>query len=485
MPLHSGTQIGPYEIVERLGAGGMGEVYRARDAKLQRDVAIKVLPAGTLDADRLARFEREARVLAALNHPNIGAIYGFEQTGDVRGLVLELVEGPTLADRLRSGPIPLGEALRIARHIADALDAAHAKGIVHRDLKPENIKVAANDAVKVLDFGLAKVGDGDDRGDLTGAPTITVAGTRVGVILGTAAYMSPEQARGKPLDKRTDIWSFGCVLYEMLTGRRAFAGETVSDSIAAILSREPEWAPLDDVLPQVRRLLARCLEKDADQRLRDIGHARQELDLVLDDLREDRSVARPVGGSRRFTRPVWWRGAAVAGILAIAVFATIVSMWRPAPPLEQPVQLTFFNDSALQPSVSPDGRMVAFIRGGPFASSAPRGQIYVKLLPTGDPVQLTRDPSNKAHPVFSGWLAHHLHASFPSTARRQDALSVLWTDSALRPPGRPTEPGCTSPRTPEGGTTSGANGTPMDVPSRSRSIRQSRKARRSRPTADT
>jgi serine/threonine protein kinase len=297
--------------------------------------------------------------------------------------------------------------------------------------------------------------------------------------------MSPEQARGKPLDKRTDIWSFGCVLYEMLTGRRAFAGETVSDSIAAILSREPEWAPLDDVLPQVRRLLARCLEKDADQRLRDIGHARQELDLVLDDLREDRSVARPVGGSRRFTRPVWWRGAAVAGILAIAVFATIVSMWRPAPPLEQPVQLTFFNDSALQPSVSPDGRMVAFIRGGPFASSAPRGQIYVKLLPTGDPVQLTRDPSNKAHPVFSGWLAHHLHASFPSTARRQDALSVLWTDSALRPPGRPTEPGCTSPRTPEGGTTSGANGTPMDVPSRSRSIRQSRKARRSRPTADT
>jgi eukaryotic-like serine/threonine-protein kinase len=175
--------------------------------------------------------------------------------------------------------------------------------------------------------------------------------------------------RGQAVDKRTDIWVFGCVLYEMLTGRQAFAGETISDSIAAILSREPEWAPLDDALPQVRRLLARCLEKDDDQRLRDIGHARQELDLVLADLREERGAARPVGGGHHFTRPVWWRGSAVAGALAIAAVGAIVSMWRPtAPPLEQPVQLTFFNDSALMPSVPPDGRLVTFIRSGPFAS---------------------------------------------------------------------------------------------------------------------
>ena len=403
MRLQSGTRIGPYEVVERLGAGGMGEVYRARDAKLQRDVAIKILPDGTLDADRLARFEREARVLAALNHPNIGAIYGFEQNGAVHGLVLELVEGPTLADRLLSGPIPLGETLRIARDIADALDAAHSKGIVHRDLKPANIKVATSGAVKVLDFGLAKIDErGDPGGDLSHSPTITVAGTRDGVILGTAGYMSPEQARGKPLDKRTDIWSFGCVLYEMLTGRQAFAGETVSDSIAAILSREPEWDLLDDTLPQARRLLARCLEKDANERLRDIGDARQELDHVLADRREG-GAARPVVGARRFTRPVGWRGAAVAVALAIAAGGAIL-MRRPAPVssrLEPPVQLTFFNDSALLPSLSPDGRMVTFVRGGWFSASAPRGQIYVKILPTGDPVRLTRDPSGKAQPVFS------------------------------------------------------------------------------------
>jgi Tol biopolymer transport system component len=382
----------------------MGEVYRARDAKLQRDVAIKILRDATLDADRLARFEREARVLAALNHPNIGAIYGFEQTGDVGGLVLELVEGPTLADRLLSGPIPLGEALRIARDIADALDAAHSKGIVHRDLKPANIKVATSGAVKVLDFGLAKIDDGGDSGgDLSHSPTVTVAGTRDGVILGTAGYMSPEQARGKPLDKRTDIWSFGCILYEMLTGRQAFAGETVSDSIAAILSREPEWAPLDDTLPQVRRLLARCLDKDANERLRDIGDARQELDHVLADRREG-GVARPVVGARRLKRPVWWSGAAVAGALAIAAAGVFVSMRRPASAPsapEPPVQLTFFNDSALLPSLSPDGRMMTFIRGGAFASSAPRGQVYVKILPNGEPVQLTRDQSVKAQPVFS------------------------------------------------------------------------------------
>ena len=262
----------------------MGEVYRAKDPKLGREVAIKVLPAALVsDPERVARFEREARVLASLSHPHIGAIYGFEHSGDVRGLVLELIEGPTLADRLKSGPLPVAEALNVARQIAEALDAAHEKGIVHRDLKPANIKITPAGVVKVLDFGLAKVDDDGAAPDLSQSPTMTVGGTREGVILGTAAYMSPEQARGKPVDKRADIWSFGCVLFEMLTGRVAFAGDTISDTIAAILEREPDWTALPDALPLAvtRRLLQRCLDKDPRQRLRDIGDARLELEHAL------------------------------------------------------------------------------------------------------------------------------------------------------------------------------------------------------------
>jgi len=223
----------------------MGEVYRARDQKLGRDVAIKILPTVfTSDQERLARFAREARILAALNHPHIGAIYGVEDTGPVRALVLELVDGPTLADRIQYGRIPVAEALKIARQIADALEAAHEKGIVHRDLKPANIKVTPDGVVKVLDFGLAKAASGDTGADPSQSPTITVAGTREGVLLGTAAYMSPEQARGQAVDKRTDIWAFGCVLYEMLTGRAAFPGSSVSDTLVAILERTPDWTAL-------------------------------------------------------------------------------------------------------------------------------------------------------------------------------------------------------------------------------------------------
>ena len=237
-----GRHVGPYAIAARLGAGGMGEVYRARDTKLGRDVAIKILPRiFATDPDRRARLDREARLLAALNHPHIGAIYGLEELDGTPALVLELVEGDTLAERIAKGPIPLTEALRIARQIADALDAAHEKGIVHRDLKPANIKITPDGIVKVLDFGLAKAAGGDGSGpDLTQSPTVTIGGTHDGVILGTAPYMSPEQARGKAIDKRTDVWAFGCVLYEMLTGRVAFAGDTVSDTIAAILEREPD-----------------------------------------------------------------------------------------------------------------------------------------------------------------------------------------------------------------------------------------------------
>ena len=239
MPLQPGTTLGPYSVTAKIGEGGMGEVYRARDTKLDRDVALKVLPeAFTQDPDRLARFEREAKVLASLNHPNIAAIYGLEEDEGTRALVLELVEGPTLADRIAKGPIPVDEALPIAKQIAEALEAAHEAGVIHRDLKPANIKVKDDGMVKVLDFGLAKALAGDKPGaDLSQSPTVTatVGGTREGVILGTAAYMSPEQARGKLLDRRTDIWSFGCVLYEILTGRSPFLGETLSDTIAKVL----------------------------------------------------------------------------------------------------------------------------------------------------------------------------------------------------------------------------------------------------------
>ena len=252
MALPVGTRLGVYEIVAPLGAGGMGEVYRARDGTLNRDVALKVLPEPfALDTDRLARFRREAQVLAALNHPNIAAIYGFEESTSVHALVLELVEGPTLADRIAQGPMPVDEALPIARQIAEALEAAHEQGIIHRDLKPANIKLRPDGTVKVLDFGLAKALAPEQGGaaaaHLSQSPTITSPAmmTGVGMILGTAAYMSPEQARGKPVDKRADIWAFGCVLYEMLTGRRAFDADDVSLTMARVLEREVDF----DLLP--------------------------------------------------------------------------------------------------------------------------------------------------------------------------------------------------------------------------------------------
>jgi serine/threonine protein kinase len=284
--LDAGTTLGPYEVTGLIGQGGMGEVYQARDTKLDRDVALKVLPeAFTSDPDRLARFEREAKVLASLNHPNIGTIYGLEESDGVKALVLELIAGPTLADRIAKGPLPVDEALPIAKQIAEALEAAHEQGIIHRDLKPANIKVKDDGTVKVLDFGLAKAlaGDGSTP-DLSQSPTMTASmgGTREGVILGTAAYMSPEQARSKPLDKRTDIWSFGCVLCEMLTGQAAFAGETLSDTIANVLERQPPWGTLPSATPtSIRRLLRRCLEKEHRRRVPDIWMARFEIDDAI------------------------------------------------------------------------------------------------------------------------------------------------------------------------------------------------------------
>src|SRR5947209_1042539 len=255
MPLSAGTRLGPYEIASALGAGGMGEVYRAHDTKLGRDVALKILPdTFATDPERLARFQREAQVLASLNHPHIGAIYGLEESNGIRALVLELVEGPTLADRIAQGAIPLDEALPIARQIAEALEAAHEQGVIHRDLKPANIKLRPDGVVKVLDFGLAKLAEARAASgavELSQSPTITTPAmmTGMGMILGTAAYMSPEQAKGRPADKRSDVWAFGCVLYEMLSGTRAFAGEDVADVLAAILMKEPDWAAVPAKTP--------------------------------------------------------------------------------------------------------------------------------------------------------------------------------------------------------------------------------------------
>jgi len=284
MSLKPGSRLGPYEITASIGAGGMGEVFRARDTKLSRDVAIKVLPAALAeDAERVGRFRREAQVLAALNHPNIAAIYGLEETEGRVALVMELVPGEDLAERLKRGRLPIDEALAISRQIAEALEEAHEKGIVHRDLKPANIKVTADGKVKVLDFGLAKALANDagtsSSADLSNSPTMSRASTEAGLILGTAAYMSPEQARGKSVDKRADIWSFGVVLFELFSGKRLFTGETVTDVLAAVLTRDPDWASLPpEVPPAVRSLLMRCLERDPKRRLRDVGEARLSLD---------------------------------------------------------------------------------------------------------------------------------------------------------------------------------------------------------------
>ena len=382
MSLTKGARLGSYEIVAPLGAGGMGEVYRARDTKLRRDVAIKVLPAAVAsDPDRLARFEREARVLASLNHANIAAIYGVEDSGDVRGLVLELVDGPTLADRIRAGRLPHGEAVSIARQIADALEAAHDQGIVHRDLKPANIKVRGDGTVKVLDFGLARLvaTDGsvpDDRQVSPGfseSPTITSPTmlTDVGVVLGTAGYMAPEQAKGQPADKRSDIWAFGCVLFEMLAGRRAFDGNHATETMALVLTQDPDWNALPpDVPPPIRTLLKRCLERDRRTRVGDVAAVR----FVLEEA-ANLSAAAPRHGSSSARTTVSRRAvlAFAVALVAIAAAGVAVYRFRPAPPAKPlafsilPPEGTTFVAAAIAgaPALSPDGRQIAYVATGP------------------------------------------------------------------------------------------------------------------------
>jgi serine/threonine protein kinase len=334
----------------------MGEVYRALDRKLDRTVAIKILPEALAnDPERIARFEREAKTLAALNHPNIAHLYGLEESDGMRALVMELVEGPTLADRIAQGPIPLAEALPIARQIAEALEAAHEQGVIHRDLKPANVKVKSDGTVKVLDFGLAKALDPAASGlsNLANSPTLIMQATQAGVILGTAAYMSPEQARGGDVDKRTDLWAFGVVLYEMLTGSQLFGGATMSDTLAHLLTKEPDWSALPAITPApIRRLLRRCLERDRKQRLPDAAVIRFEIDEAL-------APVSTVSVSRPSRRPL----ILVAGLLLIAISTTGVFWLRPQPRVDAPRwsgTLLSGPPNAYGPRVSPDGSMLAF-----------------------------------------------------------------------------------------------------------------------------
>ena len=371
----------------------MGEVYRARDTKLGRDVAIKVLPeAFACDAERMARFQREAKVLASLNHPNIAAIYGVEDSGGAEALVMELVEGPTLADRIRSAPIPIDEALRIARQICDALEYAHERGVVHRDLKPSNVKVGNEDTVKILDFGLAKAMERNATAlDPANSPTITDIATHSAAPLGTPAYMSPEQARAKPVDRRADIWAFGCVLYEMLAGKMTFRGESISDTLAAVIKEDPDWSLLPGATPvRVRVLLQRCLQKEPKQRLRDIGDARISLDEVLSGAAEPPAVAAIRASSS--LRP---RSAMLgAGMLLLVAVISALAAWNLKPsPVSAPEPLTrltvdlgpeAMTDVNLTVAISPDGRRLVFPARGPDG----RQQLATRLLDQAEPALL-------------------------------------------------------------------------------------------------
>jgi eukaryotic-like serine/threonine-protein kinase len=373
----SGHRIAHYEIAEQIGAGGMGQVYRAKDTKLGRHVAIKVLPVVfTQDPSRRGRFEQEARALAALNHPNIAAIYGFENEHDSCALVLELVEGPTLQQVLAKGPLPLQDALRVARQLAEALEAAHEKGIAHRDLKPANIKITRNGTAKVLDFGLAKALAGESAAqNLSQAAT----DTGQGIILGTPAYMSPEQATGQGADKAADIWAFGCVLFEMLSARRAFAGDSTTEIIGSVLGREPNWAHLPaDVPENVRRLLQRCLDKDPRRRMHHIADARVELDDALSPLPSTR-----LRNSTSRRRTLAWLAAA-ALLLFAGLGAYLLNFRRMEPPAgtrsagtitERQLTSNPIEDPVVFAAISPDGKYVAY-----NDSSAVR----IRLIDTGE-----------------------------------------------------------------------------------------------------
>ena len=411
MPLNVGSRLAHYNVTAKIGEGGMGEVYRARDTKLDRDVALKVLPqAFTDDPDRLARFEREAKVLASLNHPNIGHIYGLEEAEGQKALVLELVEGPTLAERIKQGPIPVEEALPIAKQIAEALEAAHEQGIIHRDLKPANIKVKDDGTVKVLDFGLAKAFQ-PDASDVSASmsPTIslTAAATQMGMVIGTAAYMSPEQAKGNQVDRRADIWAFGCVLYEMLTGRRVFDAPDVSEVLASVLLKDPDLTSVPtDVPPSVRTLLGRCLVKESKDRLRDVGEARIALQVPVTPA----SATLPSSHKGQGTEPRDSRQLLrlAGGTLVLGLAIGSYSVWSLGPATMAPVSRFAIIASGLATvglssplALSPDGRTLVYV-----AINGTR-QLYQRPLEQLEPTPI-RGTEGAAGPVFSPdgqWVA--------------------------------------------------------------------------------
>jgi|CXWL01.1.fsa_nt_gi Tol biopolymer transport system component len=443
MSLTPGSRLGPYEIAALLGVGGMGEVYSARDTRLRREVAIKVLPeADGSDLDRLARFAREAEILASLNHPNIAQVYGLEESGGVRALVLEMVSGETLAERLERGAMPLAEVLNVARQVCDALDAAHEQGIIHRDLKPANIKITPAHTVKVLDFGLAKVLEPASpsvrrspaspavAAGSADAPTVVSPGvTRTGFIVGTPSYMSPEQARGQAVDKRADVWAFGCLLYAMLTGRDAFGGGTLVETLAAVLKEEPRWDALPLATPaRLRRLLARCLEKDPRRRQRDVGDVRPELEdlaagdpVARDAVGCDPEATAAAGVPARSSATLAWSVA--GGTVLLAISALVVSgLHAPAPRAEMRFSaVTSFAGVESQPALAPDGRSVAFVsnRDGQW-------DIYVGLVAGGSLVRVTNDPNLETRPRWSPDGARLLFSRLNETG-----LNDAWVVSAL------------------------------------------------------
>ena len=443
MAIHAGQMLLHYRLVEKIGEGGMGVVWKAVDTVLDREVAIKILPeAFAVDLDRLARFEREAKVLASLNHPNIASIHGLHHADQLRFLAMELVAGESLAQRLARGPVPLEESLRLAIQIAEALEAAHENGVVHRDLKPANIQIAPDDKVTVLDFGLAKALDVKSlSGDPENSPTVTSNGTVAGVILGTAAYMSPEQARGKPVDKRTDVWAFGCVLYECLAGRPAFNGETLTDVLSAILRAEPDWAALPHDTPnRVRDLLDRCLQKPVRDRIRDIGDARIDLERSLAG-REWENTAREHGTTGAVARRRRWRGAAVlaAGILVGAAAVTVGTSIFERSENRETTRLSFqipptqrLVDSFF--ALSPDGRAIAYsaVEKNPGDGAWIR-KLYLRSLDRYDTIAVEGSEGIAGPPAFSpdgkqiAWVA-----SLPTNP----ALHLIATQVTLDTPSR-------------------------------------------------
>jgi len=418
-----GTTISHYKVLEKIGSGGMGDVYRAHDTKLNRDVALKILPQQfASDSQRMARFQREAEVLASLDHPNIGQIYGIEEAGQTKALVLQLIEGPTLAERIAQGPIPVEEALKIALQMAEGLEAAHEKGVIHRDLKPANIKITPEGQVKILDFGLAKALEVETPPDtsLSQSPTLTAAATQAGVILGTAAYMSPEQARGEATDKKADVWAFGCVLFEMLTRQATFGGKTVSDVLAGVLRIDPDWKSLPPNLhPRIRLLLERSLEKEAKDRYQGVGDARVDIQTALADPSGvlvqptvDVAQAQP-------RRILPW----VLATFVLTAIVAIIATWILKPTElglvthfnhRLPEGQVFTNPARSLVAVSPDGRKVVYVANQ---------QLYLRNLDEMEARPIQGTDENPNSPFFSlggEWVGY-----FSSSDRQLKKIATI------------------------------------------------------------